>query len=73
MAAAARCTVSLLGDSVNHCCKLLRLAAHTSVTVLFCACTAAAKFIIDKKGNVVERNGDNPLASEAKIKQLLAA
>lgn len=33
----------------------------------------AAKFIIDKKGNVVERNGDNPLASEAKIKQLLAA
>uniref|UniRef100_A0A383VFI9 Glutathione peroxidase n=1 Tax=Tetradesmus obliquus TaxID=3088 RepID=A0A383VFI9_TETOB len=32
-----------------------------------------AKFIIDKEGNVVERNGDNPLASEAKLQQLLAA
>eukprot|EP00878_Enallax_costatus_P003376 GHUV01003585.1.p1 GENE.GHUV01003585.1~~GHUV01003585.1.p1 ORF type:complete len:193 (+),score=40.64 GHUV01003585.1:133-711(+) len=32
-----------------------------------------AKFIIDKEGNVVERNGDNPLASEGKIQQLLAA
>jgi glutathione peroxidase-family protein len=40
---------------------------------LLCTCGAAAKFIIDKQGNVVERNGDNPLASEAKIKQLLAA
>lgn len=33
----------------------------------------AAKFIIDKEGNVVERNGDSPAASEAKIKKLLAA
>lgn len=32
-----------------------------------------AKFLIDKEGNVVERNGDNPLASEGKIQQLLAA
>jgi glutathione peroxidase-family protein len=32
-----------------------------------------AKFLIDKDGNVVERNGDNPLASEAKIQKLLAA
>eukprot|EP00879_Flechtneria_rotunda_P012448 GHRR01012999.1.p1 GENE.GHRR01012999.1~~GHRR01012999.1.p1 ORF type:complete len:213 (+),score=39.60 GHRR01012999.1:57-641(+) len=32
-----------------------------------------AKFLIDKDGNVVERNGDNPLASEARIQQLLAA
>ncbi len=32
-----------------------------------------AKFIIDKNGNVVERRGDNPLACEAKIKELLAA
>jgi glutathione peroxidase-family protein len=32
-----------------------------------------AKFLVDKVGNVVERNGDNPLASEGKIKQLLEA
>lgn len=32
-----------------------------------------AKFLVDKQGNVVERNGDNPLAAEAKIQQLLAA
>ncbi len=31
----------------------------------------AAKFIIDKTGKVVERNGDSPAASEAKIKALL--
>lgn len=33
----------------------------------------AAKFIIDKNGAVVERNGGSPAASEAKIKALLAA
>ncbi|KAF8059987.1 GPX7 [Scenedesmus sp. PABB004] len=32
-----------------------------------------AKFLIAKDGTVVERNGDNPRASEAKIKELLAA
>ena len=30
-----------------------------------------AKFIIDKTGKVVDRNGDSPMASEAKIKALL--
>lgn len=30
-----------------------------------------AKFIIDKTGKVVDRNGDSPAASEAKIKALL--
>lgn len=38
-----------------------------------CLLCLQAKFIIDKEGNVVERNGDNPLASEAKLQQLLAA
>lgn len=33
----------------------------------------AAKFLVDKAGNVVQRNGDSPLASEATIQQLLAA
>jgi glutathione peroxidase-family protein len=33
--------------------------------------TQGAKFIIDKNGNVVDRNGDSPMASEAKIKSLL--
>jgi len=32
----------------------------------------AAKFIIDKEGKVVERNGSNPSKSEATIKALLA-
>lgn len=32
-----------------------------------------AKFIIDKAGNVVERNGDSPAASEGTLKKLLAA
>jgi len=31
----------------------------------------AAKFIVDKEGNVVERNGENPTKSEATIKALL--
>lgn len=31
----------------------------------------AAKFIVDKSGNVVERNGDNPAKSEAQIQSLL--
>mmetsp|Transcript_34278 Transcript_34278/g.97149 ORF Transcript_34278/g.97149 Transcript_34278/m.97149 type:complete len:110 (+) Transcript_34278:310-639(+) len=31
----------------------------------------AAKFIVDKEGNVVERNGDSAGASEAKISSLL--
>ncbi len=31
------------------------------------------KFLVDKEGNVVTRSGDNPLALEAKIKELLAA
>ncbi|MEW5315451.1 MAG: hypothetical protein WDW38_006878 [Sanguina aurantia] len=33
----------------------------------------AAKFIIDKQGNVVQRNGDNPMKSEPLLKTLLAA
>jgi len=31
----------------------------------------AAKFIIDKEGKMVERNGDSPMASEKKIAALL--
>ena len=42
-------------------------------TLLACsdAPNTGAKFIIDKNGNVVDRNGDSPMASEAKIKSLL--
>jgi len=32
----------------------------------------SAKFLVDKAGNVVERNGDNPAKSEAKIQDLLS-
>lgn len=31
----------------------------------------ACKFLVDKDGKTVERNGDNPSASEAKIQGLL--
>lgn len=31
----------------------------------------AAKFLVDKAGNVVERNGDNPMKSEEKIQSML--
>jgi hypothetical protein len=53
-------TINCLSCGLTVCLGLLLLCAQ-------------AKFIIDKAGNVVERNGDNPMASEAKLQQLLAA
>eukprot|EP01024_Parvocaulis_polyphysoides_P028774 TRINITY_DN25980_c0_g1_i1.p1 TRINITY_DN25980_c0_g1~~TRINITY_DN25980_c0_g1_i1.p1 ORF type:complete len:194 (-),score=15.07 TRINITY_DN25980_c0_g1_i1:165-746(-) len=32
----------------------------------------AAKFLVDKNGNVVERNSNNPMQSEAKIAEMLS-
>lgn len=58
-------------------CLLLERLCIASLchAVLLCLRLRAfqAKFLVDKDGNVVERNGDNPLASETKIQQLLAA
>ena len=51
--------------AANAACSVLLLSADAPLN------RAGAKFIIDKNGNVVDRNGDSPMASEAKIKALL--